>query len=136
MMQNDLIAKLRMPQAASERLQQAVMRTVEDITQVLQEESACIMQASHGAFSTLTDRKIQLSMELARQLEHLTLGEATPELRRTLTALKVALEGNAKHLNRHIRAVATVASIVSQAITQSETDGLYTRGTARREARP
>ena len=136
MTRNDVIAKRSMPEAASERLQQAVMRTAEDIAQVLQEECACIMQASHPAFSILTDRKIQLSMELARQLEHVSLGAATPELHRALSALKAALEGNARHLNRHIRAVATVASIVSQAITQSESDGLYTRGSARREARP
>lgn len=70
-------------------------------------------------------RKTHGLLELTRAMRHLDKGGMTDAVTARLSALRVSLEINQSVVKMHLEAVREVATIVSDAIRDAESDGTY-----------
>ena len=113
--------------AASSPAYLAVCKAVERIEEVINQEIACLRLSLMPDLSEFNDQKARALLQFSRALRALDGNEDREALRPILQGLRIRLEENCKLLQFHVDAAREVATIVSNALLEAESDGTYAR---------
>ena len=100
-------------------------RIIERLQQVVEEETALLRANSVVDLTDFNTRKSQGLYDLSRAMHRLGEQRPGPETLARMHSLRGALEANQAALSAHLHAVREIATIVSDAIQEFESDGTY-----------
>ena len=100
-------------------------RVVERLEEIVDQETAALKARVVVDLNDFSNRKSQGLLDLNRALRGLE-GRTGKTVLARLAGLRVKLEANQAALKTHLEAVREVASVLSDAIRDSESDGTYT----------
>lgn len=112
----------------------SVDRAIEYLGAIVDQETQALRTRAVVDLAEFNNRKNQGLLELNRALRTLDAGAPNPTIASRLTGLRAKLDVNRALLKTHLEAVREVASVVAEAIQDSESDGTYSpsiRGGAR-----
>lgn len=95
------------------------------LQQVVEEETALLKSNSLVDLTDFNTRKSQALYDLSRAMHRFDRQASSPETLAKLRSLRGALEANQAALSVHVLAVREIATIVSEAIQEIESDGTY-----------
>jgi hypothetical protein len=104
-----------------------VIAVIERIEGYLDEETAALENSREFDFKASNDRKSQGLVDLNQALRRLPQTQLNADLKGRLEAFRQKLAVNLKTIRLHLDAVKELASILSDAIRDAESDGTYTR---------
>lgn len=104
-----------------------VIAVIERIEGYLEEETAALANSREFDFKASNDRKSQGLVDLNQALRRLPQTQLNADLKSRLEAFRQKLAVNLKTIRLHLDAVKELASILSDAIRDAESDGTYTR---------
>jgi hypothetical protein len=104
-----------------------VIAVIERIEGYLDEETAALANSHKFDFKASNDRKSQGLVDLNQALRRLPQAQLNADLKGRLEAFRQKLAINLKTIRLHLEAVKELASILSDAIRDAESDGTYTR---------
>jgi hypothetical protein len=103
----------------------SIERAIEYLGAVVDQETNALRTRVHVDLAEFNNRKNQGLLELNRALRALDPGGATQPIAARLVDLRAKLDVNRALLKTHMEAVREVASIVAEAIRDSDSDGTY-----------
>lgn len=102
--------------------------SIQRLEDVLDQETAALKAGGETVdLKAFNDRKSQALLELTRWMRNLPIVGGSAELAARVARLKEKLVINQTALNLHLEAVREIATSMSDAIKQSESDGTYTQ---------
>jgi hypothetical protein len=104
-----------------------VIAVIERIEGYLDEETAALENSREFDFKASNDRKSQGLVDLNQALRRLPQAQLNADLKDRLEAFRQKLAVNLRIIRLHLDAVKELASILSDAIRDAESDGTYTR---------
>jgi hypothetical protein len=104
-----------------------VIAVIERIESYLDEETAALQNSREFDFKASNDRKSQGLVDLNQALRRLPQAQLNADLKSRLEAFRQKLAVNLRIIRLHLDAVKELASILSDAIRDAESDGTYTR---------
>ena len=104
-----------------------VLSVIKRIEGYLEEETAALQTSLDFDFKDLNDRKSQGLVDLNQALRRLPKSDINADLKARLEGFRKKLTANLKIIRLHLDAVKEIASILSDAIQNAESDGTYTR---------
>lgn len=104
------------------------------LEQLIEQETAALRHASIDDLRDFNNRKAQAFVELDRAMA--PRPAVSPDMRARLAALRQKLDVNRRALKMHLDAVQEVAGMLADQIRNAESDGTYSYGIRRNEARP
>jgi hypothetical protein len=102
----------------------SVIRRIESY---LDEETAALDKFLDFDFKASNDRKSQGLVDLNQALRRLKQNDLNPDMQARLVAFRGKLAKNLHKIRLHLDAVKEIASMLSEAIQNAESDGTYTR---------
>lgn len=100
-------------------------RAIDHLGLVVDQETAALRSRARVDLAQLNNRKNQGLLELTRALRTLDPGAPNSAVAARLADLRAKLDVNRALLKTHLEAVREVASVVADAIRDSEFDGTY-----------
>ena len=127
-----MLATAVLPQALPPQAGDSLDRAIEYLGAVVDQETEALRARAMVDLGEFNNRKNQGLLELNRALRGLDTGAAS-RVGARLAGLRAKLDVNRALLKTHLEAVREVASVVSEAIRDSDSDGTYSSriGTAR-----
>lgn len=127
-----MLATAVLPQGLPSQEGDSLDRAIEYLGAVVDQETEALRMRAMVDLGEFNNRKNQGLLELNRALRGLDTGAAS-RVGARLAGLRAKLDVNRALLKTHLEAVREVASVVSEAIRDSDSDGTYTSriGTAR-----
>lgn len=107
----------------------AVFKAVERIEEIIHQEITCLRLSLSPDLAEFNDQKARALLQFSRALRALDETDDREPLKPILDGLRVRLEENCRLLQFHVDAAREVASIVSNALLEAESDGTYARNT-------
>lgn len=104
-----------------------VISVVRRIESYLDEETAALEKSIDFDFKASNDRKSQGLLDFNQALRRLQPSDVNADLKMRLAAFRQKLSANLRTIRLHLNAVKEIASILSEAIQNAESDGTYTR---------
>jgi len=104
-----------------------VLSVIKRIEGYLEEETAALQKSLDFDFKASNDRKSQGLVDLNQALRRLAKSDLNADLKTRLEAFRKKLAVNLRVIRLHLDAVKEIASILSDAIQNAESDGTYTR---------
>lgn len=103
-------------------------KSIERLEETIEAETAALLAHVPIDHQEFNRRKNQSLLELTRLVRHLQDEPVKQDLAEQLQSLKTKLDQNHAALEMNLRAVQEVATIISEAIQSSESDGTYSAG--------
>ncbi len=103
----------------------SINRVIQRLEETVSEETALLKSHSSVDLNEYNARKSQGLLELTRALRTFDVRRADNDTVFQLQALRGALEANSAVLNLHLQAVREIATLVSDTIRESDSDGTY-----------
>jgi hypothetical protein len=100
-------------------------RAIEHLGAIVEQETDALRMRAAIDLAEFNNRKNQGLLELNRALRALDTGAASRSIAARLADLRAKLDVNRTLLKTHLEAVREVASVVSEAIRDSDSDGTY-----------
>jgi hypothetical protein len=108
-----------------------VLQAIARLEQVLDLETAALVERRHVDLGDTNMRKNQGLLELTRAARGVEGGEAAaPELGSRIRSLRAKLDRNKAVLEVHLRAAQEVSGLLAEAMRDLEADGTYSLGAA------
>jgi hypothetical protein len=104
-----------------------VISVVRRIESYLDEETAALEKYIDFDFKASNDRKSQGLLDFNQAIRRLQPSDVNADLKGRLAVFRQKLAANLRTIRLHLNAVKEIASIVSEAIQNAESDGTYTR---------
>jgi hypothetical protein len=104
-----------------------VISVVRRLEGYLDEETAALEKSLDFDFKTSNDRKSQGLFDFNQALRRLQPADVNADLKVRLATFRQKLAANLRTIRLHLDAVKEIASILSEAIQNAESDGTYTR---------
>lgn len=104
-----------------------VLSVIKRIESYLEEETTALQTSLDFDFKASNDRKSQGLVDLNQALRRLPKSDLDADLKARLEVFRKKLAANLKIIRLHLDAVKEIASILSDAIQDAESDGTYTR---------
>ena len=120
-----MLATAVLPQGLPPQAGDSLDRAIEYLGAVVDQETEALRMRAMVDLGEFNNRKNQGLLELNRALRGLDAGAASRVSAR-LAGLRAKLDVNRALLKTHLEAVREVASVVSEAIRDSDSDGTYT----------
>jgi len=120
-----LAAAARAPASPSALAGSPVDRALEYLAAIVEQETTALRSRAAIDLADFNNRKNQGLLELNRALRALDPATAGPAIAVRLADLRAKLDANRALLKTHLEAVREVASVVAEAIRDSESDGTY-----------
>jgi FlgN protein. len=105
-----------------------LVKSLERLEETIEAETAALLAHVPIDHQEFNRRKSQSLLELTRLVRHLRDETMRQDLVERLQSLKTRLDHNHAVLEMNLRAVQEVATIISEAIQSSESDGTYSAG--------
>lgn len=102
-----------------------LMKSLDRLEETLNLETSALMARDLSNLEEFNRRKSQSLLEISRLVRTVESAALDVKATKRLQELKEKLERNQDILQRHMRAVQEIASIVSSAIQNAESDGTY-----------
>jgi len=93
----------------------------------LDDETAALNSTHAFDFKTSNDRKSQGLLDLSQALRRLQQSDINDDLKLRLVSFREKLAINLRKIRLHLDAVKEIASVLSEAIQNAESDGTYSR---------
>ena len=106
-------------------MEAVLTQAINRLEAVLAGETLALQSGQHVGLGDISNRKNQSLMELSRISRGFQGLEASEDLRGRLTGLRERLADNRRTIELHMEATAEVASLITQAIADAESDGTY-----------
>jgi len=103
----------------------SVDRAIAYLGAIVDQETEALRARAVIDLAEFNNRKNQGLLELNRALRALNAGATNPSIASRLAGLRAKLDVNRALLKTHLEAVREVASVVADAIKDSESDGTY-----------
>ena len=120
-----MLATAVLPQGLPPQAGDSLDRAIEYLGAVVDQETEALRMRAMVDLGEFNNRKNQGLLELNRALRGLDAGAAS-RVGARLAGLRAKLDVNRVLLKTHLEAVREVASVVSEAIRDSDSDGTYT----------
>jgi len=104
-----------------------VFSVISCIESYLDEETAALNSTLAYDFKTSNDRKSQGLLDLSQALRGLQQSDINDDLKLRLVGFREKLTINLRKIRLHLEAVKEIASVLSDAIQNAESDGTYSR---------
>lgn len=104
----------------------AFLEAVARVEAVVEAETELLRSNQPAKLDEFNHRKIRCLLELSRAVNGMDPGALGDDGRARLETLRSKLEGNLRVLQMHLTAVREVASLITRAIQDAESDGTYT----------
>ena len=114
----------------------AMQGVIARIEEILAQEAVCLEALQDSQIRTLNERKARALLEFSRTVRSLTPDAIDEGMRLRIMRLREALEENKALVARHLAAARDIASLVSKAMEDIESDGTYSSRIAARHALP
>jgi len=102
-----------------------LMNSLDRLEETLDMETSALMARDLSNLDDFNRRKSQCLLEISRIVRTADIATLDPESTRRLQGLKEKIEQNQDILRRHMLAVQEVATIISTAIQNAESDSTY-----------
>jgi hypothetical protein len=119
-----MLATAVLPQGVPSQAADSLDRAIEYLGAVVEQETEALRSRAMIDLGEFNNRKNQGLLELNRALRGLDAGAAS-RVGARLAGLRAKLDVNRALLKTHLEAVREVASVVSEAIRDSDSDGTY-----------
>ncbi len=103
----------------------SINRVIQRLEETVNEETSLLRSHASVDLNEYNARKSQGLLELTRALRTFDIRNADLDTVTQLQGLRGALEANSAVLNLHLQAVREIATLVSDTIRQSDSDGTY-----------
>jgi hypothetical protein len=103
-----------------------LMKSLDRLEETLDMETAALMARDLSNLEEFNRRKSQCLLEISRIVRTAEIHVLDQKATKRLQDLQVKIEANQEILRRHMHAVQEVASIISNAIQNAESDSTYT----------
>ena len=103
----------------------AFVKAIERLEEIVEQETNSLREHRHTDLQDFNHRKRHGLLELSHIVRALDPGPPHDRVRERLGSLRLKLEKNSAVLQTHLRAVREIASIVSRAIQDADSDGTY-----------
>ena len=120
-----MLATAAPPSGSSVQAGVSLDRAIEYLGAIVDQETEALRTRALIDLADFNNRKNQGLLELNRALRALDAGAQSPSIAARLGGLRTKLEANRALLKTHLDAVREVASAVSEAIRDSDSDGTY-----------
>jgi hypothetical protein len=117
----------RQPGSDSDTARAVVISVVRRLEGYLDEETAALEKSLDFDFKTSNDRKSQGLLDFNQALRRLQPADVNADLKVRLASFRQKLATNLRTIRLHLDAVKEIASVLSEAIQNAESDGTYTR---------
>lgn len=104
-----------------------VFSVITCIESYLDEETAALNSTLAFDFKTSNDRKSQGLLDLSQALRRLQQSDVNDDLKLRLVGFREKLTVNLRKIRMHLDAVKEIASVLSEAIQNADSDGTYSR---------
>ena len=105
----------------------AFFKAIERIEEIVTQEITCLRLSLTPDLGEFNDQKARALLQFSRTLRALDVMEERARLKPMLDGLQARLEENCKLLQFHVDAARDVATIVSRAMLEADSDGTYGR---------
>jgi hypothetical protein len=102
-----------------------LMKSLERLEEALDLETSALMARDLSNLDEFNRRKSQCLLEISRIVRTADIHALDPKGTKRLQQLQLKIEANQDILKRHMQAVQEVASIISNAIQNAESDSTY-----------
>lgn len=109
--------------------------TIMRLEEIIDQETEALRSRNAVDLKGFNDRKSQALLELTRLLRHVQGGAGNPQLMSRMASVRAKLDVNRALLKMHLEAVREIATTLSDAIRDAESDGTYSHTVLARSRR-